>query len=85
MKETFFGNNGGTMNEIKSIEEAVRRLEYLFQQCNERDEELLSYMKQLAASNDALKLNLHKLRTARAPKPNTTSSMHTKLSDALYE
>lgn len=74
-----------TMKPILTHEEANRRLETLFQQAQIRDEELQQYIKQVITENDALKLSLHKLRTAQASKANTTSSMHSKLTDALRE
>lgn len=73
------------MKPILTHEEANRRLETLFQQAQIRDEELQQYIKQVITENDALKLSLHKLRTAQASKANTTSSMHSKLTDALRE
>lgn len=73
------------MSTIHSAEEAVAKLEAIFQKHNERDEALLAYIKQLAIENEQLKRSLHKLRTNNAMKHNTTSSMHSKLTDALRE
>lgn len=73
------------MKPILTHEEATTRLENLFQQAQVHDDELKQYLKQLIAENDTLKLTIHKLRTAQASKANTTSSMHSKLTDALRE
>jgi len=73
------------MSTIHNSEQAVTRLESLFQKCNERDEALLAHVKQLALENEQLKRTLHKLRASSAMKQNTTSTMHSKLTDALRE
>lgn len=73
------------MQPIQTMEEAVSRLEHLFQISGIQDKSLIAYIEQLAAENNQLKLSLHKLRTSQATKANTTSSMHSKLTDALRE
>lgn len=73
------------MKAIQSTDEALSRLEQLCQANQIQDVELVRYIQQLAAENDQLKLTLHKLRTTIAQKGNTTSSMHSKLTDALRE
>ena len=73
------------MQSIKNIEEAIARLENLFQKSGIQDEALSQYIQQLAVENSRLKLSLHKLRTTQASNTNTISSMHSKLTDALRE
>lgn len=73
------------MKVILSTEEALNRLEQLFQASQIQDAELVKYIEHLAAENEQLKLTLHKLRTTIAQKGNTISSMHSKLTDALRE
>jgi len=73
------------MQSIQTTQEAVSRLEHLFQISGVQDESLIAYIQQLAAENNKLKLSLHKLRTSQAAKANTISSMHSKLTDALRE
>lgn len=73
------------MRTIQTLEEALARVEDLFQKCDERDDSLLVYMRQLVAENEQLKRSLHKLRASKGIKGTTTSSMHSKLTDALRE
>ena len=54
------------MKTILSTEEALNRLAHLCQVSHIQDVEFKNYIEQLAAENEQLKLNLHKLRTTIA-------------------
>ncbi|MCM3632305.1 MULTISPECIES: hypothetical protein [Paenibacillus] len=73
------------MQPIRTAQEAISRLEHLFHTSGMKDEALLAYIEQLASENNKLKLSLHKLRASQSSKAHTTSSMHSKLTDALRE
>lgn len=73
------------MGSIQNSGEAVARVEALLQQCNEQDDALVSYIRQLALENEQLKRSLHKLRTSKAGNGQSSSGMHSKLTDALRE
>lgn len=73
------------MGSIQNFGEAVAKVETLLQKCNEQDDELVSYIRQLALENEQLKRSLHKLRTSKAGNGQAASSMHSKLTDALRE
>ena len=65
--------------------QALEKLDQLFQQCGQKDEELIQYVQALALENEQLQRNIMKLRSNASTKSHTISSMHTKLTDALRE
>lgn len=72
------------MSSIKSLNEALDRLDTLMKQAGINDEDLKKYICQLHAERQNLTQKLNKMRLT-SNKADTTSSMHSKLTDALRE
>lgn len=77
-------DGGNKMSKIVSLNDAINRLDKLMLQAGTQDEELRNYVLALYAEKQGLVQKLTKLRQTSA-KQDTTSSMHSKLSDALRE
>jgi|GEM_PF-4379176 len=72
------------MSKIKSLNEALIRLDTIMKQANVEDAELKSYLIELHSDKQNLAQRLNKLRQTKN-NSNTIYSMHSKLTDALYE
>lgn len=72
------------MSKIKSLHEALNRLDQLMKQAEIEDPELKDYITELHTDKQNALQKLNKLRQT-STRDNTTSSMHSKLKDALYE
>ena len=72
------------MGKITSLNEAMHRLDILMQQAGIQDEALKAYVIALHTEKQNLVQKLAKMRQSTT-KHDTTSSMHSKLSDALRE
>lgn len=72
------------MSSIKSLNEALDRLEIIMQQAGVDDTELKAYIVELHTEKQNLVQKVNKLRQSTL-KSNTISSMHSKLTDALRE
>lgn len=72
------------MTKINSLNEAIDRLDALMKQAGADDQALKTYLISLHTEKQNLVQKLNKLRQKTA-KSDTTSSMHSKLKDALYE
>lgn len=72
------------MSKIKSLHEALNRLDHIMKQAGIEDSELIAYVTELHTEKQNMTQKLNKLRQSSA-KSDTISSMHSKLKDALYE
>ena len=72
------------MKQINNLEQALERLELLMKKADYNDTELKQYIIDLHQEQKELSKTVLKLRQAKN-KTNTTSSMHSKLTDALRE